>query len=98
MDFFSAFGFTMDVYGFSNELRNKLKNVDSDWNQFISAIKKHVKKVCETYRKFIEMSPDHTNIIFSKEYEKSLIETVVFCMENNNEFVLSMVQIGRAHV
>ena len=76
MDFFTGFGFAVDVCGFGELLRDRFKKADSDWNGFLSVIKKIVKLACKEYRDFIKLSPDHKDIVFHDEYETNLYAAV----------------------
>lgn len=91
MDFFTGFGFAANVTSFASLFRDKLINIDDEWNKFLKIIRKIVSETCKDYREFIESSPDHRDITFFDEYEEIIYHALVVDLEQNTAFKSSSI-------
>jgi len=91
MDFFTGIGFAADFIGLAGTFINKLKRSDSEWKEFLLWIRKLTKAVCNDYIRFINASPDHSDIHFSNENEELLYEAVSTALAYNSPLAPDMI-------
>ena len=88
MGVFDVVGTVVDIIGIAEPIKTRFKREATDYNSFLSEVKKIIIASCKEYHDFIKFSPDHRDIIFLNEYEDMIYDTVIASIENSSPFTV----------